>query len=299
MVMELHQLRYAIAVARRGSFTAAAEELHVSQSGVSAQVAKLERDLGVRLFVRGSRAVTTSADGAVLLPRMEAALQEVERVRVTADELAGACRGRVRVGTVIGCTIPEYLDAFADFRNRHPTVEVSAIEGNSDDLVTLLTDGHLDVAIVAHAKPLPPELRTIVIVDEPIVAGIPDRHPWAGSSAISLGALADEPVLTLPRGTGVRAALDRTCRINDVEAVPDVEAHSPQTVLALAGQGVGVAVLSPSMIDAELHQVHIRGAVHTQLSLAFQQEQGAAARAFIALLADRFQPGHASTQAAQ
>lgn len=285
--MELHQLRYAAEVDRRGSFTAAAEALHVSQSGVSAQVAKLERELGVRLFERRPRSAVLTTDGETLLPLVAAALDSVSRIRAAADSLTGLTSGHVRIGTVIGCTLPGYLSAFAEFRAVRPGISVTASEGNSSDLVAELAAGDLDVALVAHADPLPPEFIVTALVDEPVAAGVAPEHPWAGLRSVPVTALTEEDVLTLPAGTGVRTALQRSCRTAGIELAPAVQAHSPEAAVALAARGAGVAVLSASMIEAPLVRVALEGAAHASLSLACRAEPSAAARAFTRLLRER------------
>ena len=282
--MELHQLRYAVEVHRRGSFTAAAAALHVSQSGVSSQIAKLEKELGTPLFDRGSRTAAPTTAGASLLPLMATVLTGVAQIEQAAGELLGLVRGTVRVGTVIGCTIPGYLNAFAAFRSAYPGVTVSTREGASDRLIAGLRSGDLDLALLAHTGELPVELSAIVLVDEPIAAGVPTDHPWAARPSVSAAEIAATELLTLAAGTGVRSALEQTCGAVGAEAAPAVEAHSPETVLALAERGAGVAVLSRSMITAPLTAVAIRGARHARLSLVSRAAPGNAAQAFIDLL---------------
>ncbi|WP_018179578.1 LysR family transcriptional regulator [Jongsikchunia kroppenstedtii] len=279
--MELHQLRYVVEVARRGSFTAAAQSLHVSQSGVSAQVAKLERELGVRIFARGSRIATPTSEGAALLPHARAALAAVSQIDSTAADLAGLVRGEVRVGTVVGCTIPGYLSAFAAFRDEHPDIAVSAREGNSDMLIQSLLAGDIDVALVAHAGPLPSEFDVYPIVDEPLAVGVQQQDPWAHRRSLPVARLVGQPVLTLPNGTGVRSALIKTCAAGGVDVVPAVEAHSPEALIALASHGVGKAVLTASMLaGSDLVAIRIEGSARTSLSLASAPTAGTAARAF-------------------
>lgn len=285
--MEIHQLRYAAEVASRRSFTAAADELHVSQSGVSAQVAKLERELGVRLFERGARIATPTSEGEVLLPHIRSTLETLSRIRTVADDLVGVVRGQVRIGTIIGCTIPGYLTAFAEFRRAHPGVAVSASEGNSEDLIVALATGELDVALVAHADPLSPTFDVHTFIDEPLAVGVPEDHPWATRKSITPRQLLDVDVLTLPPGTGVRSALAKTCDAAGIDIVPAVQAYSPDAALALAHQGVGATVLSASMIGPPLVAVAINGAAHTSLSIATRVEPGAAARAFAQTLHTR------------
>ncbi|NMD58080.1 MULTISPECIES: LysR family transcriptional regulator [Tsukamurella] len=279
--MELHQLRYLVAVVDRGSFTAAADALHVAQSGVSAQVAKLERELGHRLLERGTRTVAVTPEGAELLPHARAALASVEAVRAAADELTGVVRGHVRLGTVIGCTIPGYLSGFAAFRAAHPAVTVDVMEGNSDDLVADLVAGALDVALVAHAHALPATVSAHPLIREPLTAVVPDGHPWAGRDSLACADLAGTTVLCLPRGTGVRAALEITCAAERTVVEPTVQAHSPEALLALAAHGAGVAVLTGSMAGGRpgLATIPLARSARTALSLATRAAPSAAAGA--------------------
>src|ERR1700754_348853 len=137
--MEVHQLRYAVAVADTGSFTAAAAALHVSQSGVSAQVGRLEHDLGVRLFERSGRRVTVTPAGADLLDRMRNALAALGEVRSVADEVLGLVRGSVRLGSLAGLGWPALLDAIEQVHDEHPQLELSLREGNSAALQSDVT----------------------------------------------------------------------------------------------------------------------------------------------------------------
>ncbi|GAA1010950.1 LysR family transcriptional regulator [Nocardiopsis tropica] len=284
--MELHQLRYLVAVVDHGSFTAAAEALHVSQSGVSAQVAKLERELGHRLLDRTGRAVRPTPEGSALLPHARAARAAIEAIRAAADDLTGVVTGHVRVGTVIGCTIPGYLAGFADFRRAHPGVTVEVAEGNSDDLLADLRAGRLDVILLAHAEPLPPEVVAHTLIREPLVAVVPRDHAWAARSAVTCADLARETVLCLPPGTGVRTALEITCAAERSAVAPAVQAHSPEALLALADRGAGVAILTESMAGGRPGSttIPLARSARTHLSLATRTAPPAAARAMARVL---------------
>ena len=113
--MELRQLEYLMAVVEEGSFTRAAARVHISQSGVSAQIRLLERELGQTLLDRAARTVRPTAAGLAILPSVREALAGVEGARRAADELAGMVRGRVTVGMVTACTVEVLFDALARF----------------------------------------------------------------------------------------------------------------------------------------------------------------------------------------
>src|SRR5581483_11217866 len=104
--MELHQLQYFVAVAEEASFSRAADRVHVSQSGVSAQIRTLEAELGLPLFDRSGRPTRLTEAGAAVLPFARAALRAVADARLAVDELVGLVRGQVRVGMVSGCSLP-------------------------------------------------------------------------------------------------------------------------------------------------------------------------------------------------
>jgi DNA-binding transcriptional LysR family regulator len=244
--MELHQLRYLVAVVDHGSFTAAADSLHVSQSGVSAQLAKLERELGAPLLERGPRQVRLTTAGTELLPLAREALRSIETIAGRADELANVVRGRVRLGMIVGCSIPPFLDAIAAFHRARPGVEISLAEDTSYLLQTRVLAGELDVALISYAEDAVDGLRVSRISDERLAVISQPGHPIAGRP-VRLRDLAGHTVLCLPQGTGIRTALDRSCARRGITVDVDIDATSPETLLGLTARGLGVSVLTTSM----------------------------------------------------
>jgi len=151
MVMEIHQLQYFVAVAEEASFTRAAARVHVAQPGVSAQVRRLEAELGQQLLDRSGRSVTLTEVGAAVLPFARAALDALDGARLAVDQLAGLVRGQVAVGMVSGCALPSLAELLADFHGRYPGVTIALAEDGSDRLVEQLLDGTLDLAEVKKA----------------------------------------------------------------------------------------------------------------------------------------------------
>jgi DNA-binding transcriptional LysR family regulator len=245
--VELHQLRYLVAVVESGSFTAAAERVHVSQSGVSAQVAKLEQELGQRLLERGSRTTSLTAAGEAVLPIARAVLAGVDQISDVSDEYSGVVRGRVRLGMIRGCSIPTFLDALAAFRAEHPGVELVLAEDDSDVLMHRVSVGDLDVALVGWAGDPLPGLEVVTVVDEQVAAVLPESHRLTGRTTVRWRDLDEETLLCLSRGTGIRSAVDRSRAAAGIEPRVDLEACSPDTLLGLVRRDVGVALLSESM----------------------------------------------------
>ncbi|MEV7512226.1 LysR family transcriptional regulator [Streptomyces sp. NPDC091201] len=243
--MEIHQLRYFAAIVDEGTFTAAARRLHVSQSGISTQVAKLESELGQQLLDRSGRRIRLTAAGEAVLPLAKNALATVEAITHTAAEFAEAVRGRVRLGMIMGCAIPAFLDTVADVGRTHPGVEISLHEGPSDDLQAQALSGSLDLALIGYAGTVAAGLEASVVIDEPITAAVPAGHPLARPD-LCLGALRREKILCLSPGTGIRAAYEDSCHRIGLDPRVDIDASSPATLLRLAERGAGVAVLSAS-----------------------------------------------------
>src|SRR5690348_5135262 len=182
--MELRQLTYLVAVAEERNFTRAAERVHVSQSGVSAQIRQLERELGAELFDRSSRTASLTVAGKAALEHARAALAATDAVTQAVGEVTGVIRGRLTLGMVIGCTITQLFEALAAFHTAHPQVETSLQEGISTQLIEGVRTGALDLALIGVAGTAPAGLESMTIVSEPIVAAVPPDHPLAERPAL-------------------------------------------------------------------------------------------------------------------
>jgi DNA-binding transcriptional LysR family regulator len=249
--MELRQLEYFVAVAEEASFTRAASRVHVAQPGVSAQIRRLESELGQQLLDRSGRSVRLTEVGSAVLPFARAALDAVANARLAVDDLAGLVRGQVTVGMVSGCALPVLAELLAGFHDRHPGVAIALVEDNSDRLVERLRDGRLDLALIGWAEQTPADIDSVVLVDEELVAVVAPGHPLAGAGAgggaITLRQLRDLPLVSLPRGTGVRAALDAACAAAGFTPRIVFEASALPMVVELAGRGLGLAVVPASI----------------------------------------------------
>lgn len=249
--MELHQLEYFVAVAEEASFTRAASRVHVAQPGVSAQVRRLESELGQQLLDRSGRSVRLTEVGSAVLPFARAALDAVANARLAVDDLAGLVRGQVTVGMVSGCALPVLAELLAGFHDRHPGVAIALVEDNSDRLVERLRGGRLDLALIGWAEQTPADIDSVVLVDEELVAVVAPGHPLAdagaGAGAITIRQLRDLPLVSLPRGTGVRAALDAACAAAGFTPRIVFEASALPMVVELAGRGLGLAVVPASI----------------------------------------------------
>jgi DNA-binding transcriptional LysR family regulator len=286
LVMELRQLQYFVTVAEEANFTRAAAKLYVAQPGVSAQIRRLERELGQQLLDRAARAVRLTEAGAAVLPYARAALSAVDGARLAVDELTGLLRGHGAIGTVTSHTV-DLAALLAQFHHDHPAVELTLTEHNSDQLIDALRGGRLDAAIIALGATPPPDLELHIVTDEPIAAAVSHRHELAKRSTIPLTALRDRALISLPPGTGTRSLLDHACAAAGFSPHIAFEASTPGMLAQLAAQGLGVAIVPASIAQArqDLHPLTItRPALRGRLALAWRTNGpiSPAARALVA-----------------
>jgi DNA-binding transcriptional LysR family regulator len=259
--MELRQLEYFVAVVEEANFTRAAARVHISQSGVSAQVSRLERELGAPLIDRSGRTATLTAAGAAVLDLAKQTLASAAAVRQTVEEINGLLRGRLSLGMVTGCTITPVFDAVSAFAAAHPRVELGLVEDSSDLLVDRIRAGELDAALIGTAATELPGLATRTILSEPIVAAVAaSGHPLSARSTARLREIIAHPVVCMPAGTGIRAVLEQACADRGLGSNVTLEATAPRAVLDLASRRLGVAVLSASMLAGrdDLATIQIR-----------------------------------------
>ncbi len=208
--MELHQLRYFMAVVREGTFTRAAERLYITQPSLSEQIRKLETELGTLLFQRLGRRLALTGAGEAFLPHAEKVMFEVEQARARVREFSGLRRGRLSIG-VLHSPAARLLPVFlAEFRRVHPGVElVLREEGVSADLEQLVHDGVLDLAIIRLPKRRP-DLEVKLLVREPMVLVVPPGHRLSDRRSVALAELADGgTVLQAGRLRAARRVRDR------------------------------------------------------------------------------------------
>jgi DNA-binding transcriptional LysR family regulator len=279
--MELRQLAYFVAVVEEASFTKAAERMHVAQPGVSAQIRQLEREFGQELLDRSGRTVKITEAGRTVLPFAMAALKAVDGAKLAVDELAGLVRGHVAIGMVTSHTV-DIPGMLASFNSLYPAVEITLAEAHSSSLIEDLRAGRLDVAIIGVAED-PPDLESHTLSDEPLVAAVSDKR---AKGRIDIQDLKDRPLICLPRGTGIRAILEKACTAAGFQPHVALEAGTPVVLAELAERGLGMAILPESIVRNRpgLRALKIIGAeLRGRLALAWRETapRSPAARAFV------------------
>jgi DNA-binding transcriptional LysR family regulator len=293
--MKLRQLSYFVAVADEGGFTRAAARVSVAQPAVSAQIRRLERELGEALFHRDQRSVTLTAAGEALLPHARAALAAAERGRDTIASLHGLLHGRLRVG--VSSPVDHRLaDALGEFHRAHPAIEIGLTEQHNEPLLRAVADGDLDAAIVGMpaGQAVSARVRTRMIAAEPLVVAVPRGHALAGRAGVAIGRLREQPMITLTHNSGLRVVLERACR--DAGFTPRIAAETSElgSLVDLVAAGLGVALLPRSAAaGAGVAVLRLtRPCLQRRTALAWNDVAASpAGRAFVAVAMRRFAGG--------
>jgi LysR family transcriptional regulator, hydrogen peroxide-inducible genes activator len=287
--MELHQLRYFLAVAETENFTRAAERSHVSQPSLSQQILKLEGEVGHKLFHRlGRRAVLTEA-GSAFLERARRILFEVENAAKELGDHPSLGR-RITVGAV-QTVMPYLMTPFiAELRTSHPNLLIDAREDFRSKLVQAVVEGELDLAVV----PLPVKEHRISIeplLTEPLLLVVGKNHRIASRTEISINDLAEETFISLGDSSALAAQI-RTF-FGDQKFQPRIGFRCAQvaTLKLFVSTGLGISLLpqlarTPDDRDTLVY-LRLTGSVPTRELVVIrhlQRYQSRGAEQFLSLL---------------
>jgi DNA-binding transcriptional LysR family regulator len=290
--MQLRQLEYFVAVANTRHFTHAANAVHVAQPSLSTQIRSLERELGALLFNRARGNITLTPAGETLLPLAARILADVESARVQVQELVGLSRGKLRLGatpTLSTVLLPAALRRFCD---TYPRIDIFVEERGGRDLVELLAQGELDLALVVlplHSRD--PALTTEAILKEPLVAAAPQDGSFVRAKTLRVRDLGRHPLVMLRDGYEMREVVLTAMRRARVEPKVAIEGGELDAVLSFVEAGLGIAVV-PSMVVEGRQGLRSIPFAHPGLSrtvgLAHRRdvEPSASARAFRSVVLD-------------
>lgn len=241
--MDIRQLRCLLAIVDEGSFSSAGRRLGMAQPAVSAQIQRLEREIGDQVFFRDGRTVSLTAVGEVMVPHARAAIRAMRDAEAAAQAARGVVSGTVTFGAMPGCGglgVPEMLYAF---REAFPQISLRVIEASAHELIRQVTHGDIDVALVGTPSPSTHGLPARVIVEERLVAVAPATGAPVSSEAIALQTLLEREIMCTPKGSGIRSALELAARARQLPITIRYESGNPDMLVAFAASGLGVAVV--------------------------------------------------------
>ncbi|MBM7169272.1 LysR family transcriptional regulator [Streptomyces sp. G44] len=286
--MDLQQMRYVLAVAETENFTRAAERCHVVQSALSHQVARLEKELGARLFERTSRRVRLTAAGEAFLPAARQALEAAERAKAEVAAASGEIRGKLAVGSIPTVAAVDLPAVLRDYHLRYPQVRISLRVSSSERLVEQVRDGVLDAAFLGVQPGYRPQgVRDRELAHGQHVAVVAPGHPLATEDEVELSRLVEESFVDFAEGSAARAQSDEAFAAAGLRREVAFEVSGVELMARMVRHGLGIALL-PSTFAAELPGLRSvpvsNGPVRVERLVWSRFTPSPAAAAFLALL---------------
>ncbi len=243
--MEMHQLRYAIAVARSGNFSRAAEQCNVSQPSLSQQILKLEEELGERLFDRTKRETKITPYGESFLRHAVRILEEVDTATREAHEARELISGVISMGVIP--TVAPYLlpDAMAAFSGKYPGVEMIIHEETTARLLRLLQAYEIDFALIS--PPFDDEhLEIQHLQSEELLLAMPRNHPLARKKSVTPADLEQANLILMKEGHCLGDQILSFCNRRDLRPKISFRTAQIETIQSLIAAGMGVSLI-PAM----------------------------------------------------
>lgn len=285
--MDTQSLNAFLAVADAGSFSQAAEQLHLTQPAVSKRIAALERQLNCRLFDRIGRHVNLTEAGAALLPRAKRILLDIDEAQRSIDDLRGDVAGRLSMGISHHIGLHRLPPVLREFTRRHPGVQLDIDFMDSERAHDRILHGEMDLAVITLAPSKEEQLKSIAIWDDPLMVAVARDHPLADKGTVTAAMLsrytALPPGLNTYTGQIIKQLFDDQGLAMDV----GMSTNYLETIKVMVSIGLGWSILPLTLLDDSVTALKLEGRdLHRQLGCVHHRNRSLsnAARAFIALL---------------
>ena len=255
MDINLQKLEALLAAVDTGSITAAGEKLSYSQSGVSRMIGDLEREWGVNLLERDKRGVRLTSDGERLIPRVRAVCQEYARLMTEVDDLHGLRTGKIRIGTFSSRATHYLPDILRAFRRDYPGMEYELLLGDYTEIEDWIRTGRVDLGFLR--LPTDPQFSTRKILQDELMAILPEGHSLAEKQRVPASALCDEPFMLLEKGA--RAEVSNVFEREGLKPNVVFTTWDDYAVLSMVESGLGLSILPSLILQRIDYHVAIRG----------------------------------------
>lgn len=248
-MLDLRRLRVLAEVARQGSFSAAADALHLSQSAVSQQVATLEREVGMSLLERTSEGPKLTDAGRTAVSHAEAAIARLDEAEHELAAIAGLEGGELRIASFPTASAVLLTEALTEFRDAHPKVRLSVTEAEPEQSLPLLRAAEVDVAVVFDYESIPAshledrDVELQLLLTESMYLALPKAHPLAAGDRAPMAELAAEAWLCGTRPSSCSQAVVEACRAAGFEPEITFESDEYAVLQGYVAAGLGYTLL--------------------------------------------------------
>jgi DNA-binding transcriptional LysR family regulator len=245
---DLRQIRAFATVAQLGSFTRAANRLHVSQPALTIQIRNLEEALGLRLFDRNTRTVALTRIGRDLLPALQRILRDLDAVVAEARDVAAMRHGIVRIAVLPSFAAGILPEIIARFRERHPKISFVIHDVIASDVIAQVRDEKVDLGLTGGSL-VDADIETLHVTQDYMHVVYSVDHPLEGAERIDIETLARYPLILMHPATSVRAVVDAAFLAAGLSPLVAAEATYMSTAVGMVRAGLGVAILPGSAME--------------------------------------------------
>jgi molybdate transport repressor ModE-like protein len=259
-MLDVRRMRVLREVARCGSFSAAAEALSFTQSAVSQQIAALEREAGAVLVQRSARGVRLTEAGEAVVRHAEAILARLAEAEAELEAIAGLRGGRLRMAAFESAGATLMPPAIAEFRARHPAVELSLTLAEPEDSIPRLHAGEFDLALVFGGRERSADdgIERLHLLDDPMLLVLPLDHPLARRRNVKLADLADDAWIGGSCGGECNRLINRACAAAGFEPRFAFETDDYTAMQGFVAAGVGVSLIAELGLTSVREDVVVR-----------------------------------------
>lgn len=269
MNVTLRQLRAFVALVRTGSFTQAADSLHVTQSALSGLIKELESGVGVKLVDRHTRRMELTEIGRGFYPLVDKVIQDLDSVLDGIDNLKALKKGMVRIAApqLMACTLlPEVIAAY---RARHPEIQLRLVDCAVESVLSRVASGEVDLGI-GPERGADPEITEHALFEMPFMVVYPHKHPLDKLKRLTWNDAMQFPVITLQGQFAERLALDLHGAFRDLSLNPSNEVAFMSTALGMVSAGLGVTACLPYAASlVKLYKLQMRKLHEPELNRQF------------------------------
>ncbi len=243
-----------VKTAAYGSFTQAARKLNYSQSGISRMIGDLESEWNVTLLERGRAGVRLTAEGEQLLPYAQSLCGEYEKLQMQVDALNGLQSGLIRIGTFSSVATHWLPKVIQEFQKDYPNIDYELLLGDYREIEQWIVEGRVDCGFLC--LPVRPELETLFLARDDLMAILPREHPLAASERVPVEGLCQDPFLLLERGDNAEVA--EVFRRQGLAPRVHVTLWDDYAILSMVESGLGVSILPRLILKRSPYQVAVR-----------------------------------------
>lgn len=241
--MSLQKYQAFLCTARQGSFTKAAEILHYSQSGISRMIQDLEQEWHIALLERGRAGVRLTSDGIQLLPYIQRVCEEHQNLLMQVDALNGLQSGLIRIGTFSSVATHWIPNMIREFQKDYPNIDYELLLGDYIEIEQWILQGRVDCGFLR--LPTLPELETIFLEQDELLAILPENHPFANHDTFPIEQLCKEPFMLLEKGA--KAEISEIFERNGLTPNVHFTTWDDYAIMSMVESGLGISIL-PELI---------------------------------------------------